>query len=1525
MINIVKLRYLKVVALCLILKTTNGQTIKPSNIQNSNSGIASLHNPTPISLTNTNLVRSWTPNYPSQDADDITNPNQSVKKVKQVTQYYDGLGRPIQTVAKDAFKDKINNKYFDLISPTTYDEYGRETVHYLPYFLDNQNKGKIDLTPFDNQSLFYQNFDYSGWEDFYYGKTVYENSPLNKPIKTFAPGNSWVGSEGAGINEHSISLNYGTNSGTDVIMINIGAGFAAIPYVLTNNTNYDKGVLTRLITTDEHHKRVVEYKDKVGQIVLKKVEIDNNANIANYSGWLCTHYIYDDYGLLRCVLPPKATEWALNNNWNFTSPEGATVMSELCFRYEYDELRRMITKKVPGASEVFMVYDYRNRLVMTQDGNMRSGNTNDVKWLVTKYDNFNRPIATYLWQNNDTRITHQSNAIIIDNYPQVANNNFTLLTENYYDNYSWTTGITGISNKINGNYLTNTNYINNLSNTDLYTDKIVATANTLGMITGTRTRVLKDVGLPEFIYTANFYDEKGRIVQVQTTNHLAGKTITTTQYDFSNKPLLVIQEITEAAIVAQPLINKIETFYEYDEQGRVLSIQKAINDKKTKENLVLNEYNELGQLVKKQLYKDPANTTQQALETLNYNYNIRGWLTAINKDYLDPQLPQYSTNHWFGMQLNYDYGTEENGVPKDQFNGNIASTIWKSRGSDAQRAYGFNYDAANRLLKGDFTQLTNNNWDVSAGIDFSMYMGDPATNANAYDANGNILKMHHKGLKNLAVADIDDLHYSYLFGGLSNKLQNVIDNTNDPETRLGDFRYSQLYNNSLNAHKDPFVTQDYNYDPNGNLIYDKNKDILLGSAATPQAGIIYNYLNLPQKIYVAKDYSGNTKGTIEYVYDATGNKLQKIVTDNTQNSTLITTTDYVNGLVYETKSNSLTGKPELQFFPHEEGRVRPIIENNLLKDFVFDYFIKDHLGNVRATLTTEVKPADIYVENFDVSPTTTNPFINNTSTIQLPSSFCSPSGSQSGNKGQKLDPTQASSNTVGAGIVLKVMAGDHIGASVNTWLGNINTPNQTPPTQTILENLFTNLFANALVSNGGSKGANFTTIQPSVNTGISSFITSSNGNATNGNGAAYLNYILLDEEQLNLVQANSGADELPSSIPNGNPCQNARVLSIANGQGIDIVRNGYLYIFVSSTKTDYSVYFDDINVQHIKGSLIDETAYYPFGLTMGGISSKAATNAPVNRRKFNYGSELQSQEFSDGSGLEMYDTKFRGLDPQLGRWWQVDPMAEFHYGMSPYAYVLNNPLTYNDPLGLDTVRVSGEGQHKIKIRQGDILAITIEETTSYYTYDPKNKDAVNGFVGNGITDNSVLPDVTVTSNAKPKDENSSHPFAWAPLAGFINNSINTTGGYFENFYNAKTTLGYGFKSPWYKLKAYPSGWRGNGSVSTFNISKAGKLAGIITFGVGTAIDAYGVYTYYTQGSENPNAVHPAKAGTNLGVGVYGLYGGPPGWIMGTIYFIGDATIPGGWPAAMKAAADNTQRNREILGPSWNPRAGGGLL
>ena len=89
---------------------------------------------------------------------------------------------------------------------------------------------------------------------------------------------------------------------------------------------------------------------------------------------------------------------------------------------------------------------------------------------------------------------------------------------------------------------------------------------------------------------------------------------------------------------------------------------------------------------------------------------------------------------------------------------------------------------------------------------------------------------------------------------------------------------------------------------------------------------------------------------------------------------------------------------------------------------------------------------------------------------------------------------------------------------------------------------------------------------------------------------------------------------------------------------------------------------------------------------MSGISSKALNfGTPENKRGFQ-GKEIQNKEFSDGSGLELYDFGAREQDPQLGRWWTIDPKAEKYLASSPYNFVDNNPINRIDPTGQDWYR-----------------------------------------------------------------------------------------------------------------------------------------------------------------------------------------------------------------------------------------------
>jgi RHS repeat-associated protein len=99
------------------------------------------------------------------------------------------------------------------------------------------------------------------------------------------------------------------------------------------------------------------------------------------------------------------------------------------------------------------------------------------------------------------------------------------------------------------------------------------------------------------------------------------------------------------------------------------------------------------------------------------------------------------------------------------------------------------------------------------------------------------------------------------------------------------------------------------------------------------------------------------------------------------------------------------------------------------------------------------------------------------------------------------------------------------------------------------------------------------------------------------------------------------------------------------------------------------------------GGCLGRKHYYPFGMVMAGISSKAAGSV-ANKKQY-AGNELQNREFSDGSGLEFYDFNARTYDQQTGRFIQIDPLADEggQDNWTPYHYCANNPILNTDPDG----------------------------------------------------------------------------------------------------------------------------------------------------------------------------------------------------------------------------------------------------
>ncbi len=259
----------------------------------------------------------------------------------------------------------------------------------------------------------------------------------------------------------------------------------------------------------------------------------------------------------------------------------------------------------------------------------------------------------------------------------------------------------------------------------------------------------------------------------------------------------------------------------------------------------------------------------------------------------------------FNFTLRYNDPVENTNAAL--YNGNISQTSWNTKNVDnTVKTYTYAYDPLNRITGA--TGGTNSNYDVS-GIQ--------------YDKNGNIKNLIRRGhLDNTttpAFGIMDDLVYSYQPN--SNKLTKVADGALNDQYGFKD----DAVNTTVDS-KD-----DYSYDANGNMISDANKGI---------TAITYNHLNLPRQVTLSS-------GNIEYVYDATGVKLEKVVkTQFSKNNK----TQYAGNYIYEVswlepgrpESPQPDKTPKLQFFNHPEGYVN--VENGSY-EYVYQY--KDHLGNIR--------------------------------------------------------------------------------------------------------------------------------------------------------------------------------------------------------------------------------------------------------------------------------------------------------------------------------------------------------------------------------------------------------------------------------------------------------------------------------------------------------------------------------------------------------------------------------------------------
>ena len=387
------------------------------------------------------------------------------------------------------------------------------------------------------------------------------------------------------------------------------------------------------------------------------------------------------------------------------------------------------------------------------------------------------------------------------------------------------------------------------------------TVSATGNLTGS---ILCTHGSSGFIYSADYYDINKRIVKSLSSRVNGGMDTYATEYSFQGRPLSVLHTHTDSS--GYSLTERYT--YTYDHSSRLTRVSHQY-DNNPSVLLVEHTYDELGRLQTDKL--------DNGIYATAYAYNIRNWLTGIE-------------GGKFSQSLHYTDGL---GVPC--YNGNISSMTWKSGAGATPRGYKFSYDRLGRLTDAEYGE----------GPSLSVNTNRFNEQVTGYDKMGNILGLKRYGQTSATGYDvIDDLSLSYA----GNRLKKVTDRSTTP-----------AFNNGFEFKDGIDLPTEYEYDENGNLTKDLNKNI---------TAIQYNCLNLPSRVMFA---NGNS---ISYLYDAAGRKLRTVHVLEGDS----VTTDYCGNVVYE------NGVPQILLT--EVGYVS-------LTDGKYHYYLKDHQGNNRVVVDEE--------------------------------------------------------------------------------------------------------------------------------------------------------------------------------------------------------------------------------------------------------------------------------------------------------------------------------------------------------------------------------------------------------------------------------------------------------------------------------------------------------------------------------------------------------------------------------------------
>jgi len=1135
--------------------------------------------------------------------------------------YFNGFGDVIQINQKGA---TIDGK--DLVQSNTYNIFGLNEKEYLS-FKANQGNGNFVNNPETSCLSFYASQQNGiDLELKPFSVNSFSSNIEKKLISRIRSGNNWH------IGDKKSTYEYTVNTSNDNILlwqINntnqkpelVNSGSSSLSFI---PVTYSQGDLEKQTVTDEEGFLVESFFDFQGKLIC---EIKHNGQVK-----LETYYIYNRFGQLGAMFQPEGINKLRSNGFNLLVP--LDLIQEYCFIYEYDERGRLISEKKPGSTATKNVYNNKDQLSFYYQGNQENATPNRI-WFQSRFDRQGRIIMkginllnynidqNYLQLFINTHPSSPENRIL--NFPYYTTDEYSSLANNFdplqifiFDDYSI---------QINGT----SKYEQNPQVIWPFLSNVNWDTKPIGKLTVQFDKVLDNSNV--FLETVYYYDLRGRVI-IESKKNIDGGWLVT-QFNYAHDGKILNEDI----YITDGVLNQVKVSFKKEIEYYPNNLIKNIwvtdfENKKIK--IVEHIYNGLNYLTRKRIHNKQG--IPGFLQNIDYLYSATGELKKINN-------PNLLSDDIFALEINRETSKTNSGMTSiPRFDGQVSSVKWITTRDTVFRGFNYFYDGLKRISTAKYFGYSQ---PVSS-LQIPIFENDWFENIDFdYDYNGNIKQQQLKGLitsrPNLItpsqfhqIGVCDNLNYSYV----GNKLISVVDNAQITSDELNDFHDKNLSG-----------VNDYSYDSEGKLIQDLNKNI---------NEISYNELNF------IKGFNWLNGEKYSITYKANGEKI-KSEYYNSLNA-LEMENHYLGPIVLS--RDMITSNLEFDTYFHEEGRIVNSKKENVINNgasfnnqLQHQYDYKDHLGYTRLTYVPKLINYDWFasfesldqtndqVYPGDITNLTYNP---NKPRFERWMENRSSEDSYEGLFSAKVTDFN------GPKIDLFTQPGDTLEISAYAKTnGFVEPPSITPSWILGLIGVIPNQYTINESGNYSYTGPQLTINFIPIIFNIINFFNNNPDNSTPSGALIARSF----DSSNNVINA--------YSIPVSN--QNWTELKVT--YPILDEREVKVEVFLAS-RPGNTTYYDNVSIQMKRNipKIIQENHYTPFGLNIRGL--EFVDGLDTNHFQLFGGKELVLR-----NKLELNDFGARWLDPQLGRFLSVDPLAEGRPEMTPYHFVSNNPINRIDPDG----------------------------------------------------------------------------------------------------------------------------------------------------------------------------------------------------------------------------------------------------